>query len=161
MQRRSSQVLSLHAGPWACMHFPEITWSSISLHEVPRACMQFHELGCSFMNLHEVSWACMQFPYLSEQLTGILKCLLKFIQSWKKKTFGWICTNVVIYFLSKGGNKIEHHFSQSFLVKINLFLCSFKMKVPDFFKTLPNFVLSLHQIAQKCENMKILLYCSL
>ena len=68
---------------------------------------------------------------------------------------------LAIYFLSRGVTIVNIIFVQSFLVKINLFLCSFKMKVPDFFKTLPNFVLSLHQIAQKCENMKILLYCSL
>ena len=39
--------MSLHAVPWACMQFPELTWSSMSLHAVSWACIQFHELVCS------------------------------------------------------------------------------------------------------------------
>ena len=67
---------SLHAGPWACMQFPELACSSLSFHEVSWAYMKFHELACSFMSLHPVSLACMQFLSLSEQLTRISQCLL-------------------------------------------------------------------------------------
>ena len=39
--------LSLHAVPWACMKFHELTWSSMGLHAVSWAFMQFHELEYS------------------------------------------------------------------------------------------------------------------
>ena len=48
---------------WACMQFPELTWS--------------------FMSLHAVSRACMQFLSLSEQLTRISQCLFILIEFWQ------------------------------------------------------------------------------
>ena len=71
--------MRLHSIPWSSMQLHELACSSLSLHAVPWTFMMFNELTWSSRSLHAVSWACMQLLSLSEQLTRISQCLLKYI----------------------------------------------------------------------------------
>ena len=92
LYKLTCSYISLHAGPLACMQFPELTWSSISLHEVWWACMQFLDLTWSSMTLHEVLWICVQFHEL------VFSSFLRLSSSQEFRSA--CCSDVVLQFCS-------------------------------------------------------------